>query len=43
MENTTSLSRPELLQVADMVAREKGIERDDVLSAMEFAIARAGR
>jgi len=34
---------PELLQIADMVAREKGISADDVLGAMEFAISRAGR
>ena len=43
MENTTTLPRPELLQMADAVAREKGIDREDVLQAMEFAIARAGR
>ena len=33
----------ELLQVADAVAREKGIERDQVLMAMEQAIQKAGR
>ena len=33
----------ELLQVADVVSREKGIERDEVLSAMEQAIQKAGR
>ncbi len=33
----------ELLQVADMVAREKNIDRDIVLSAMEEAIQKAGR
>ena len=43
MENTTTQPRPELLQMADVLAREKGIERDDVLQAMEYAIARAGR
>lgn len=43
MENTTSAERPELLKMAEMVAREKGIDRDDVLEAMEFAVARAGR
>lgn len=36
-------ARPELLQVADIVAREKGIERDEVLEAMEQAIQKAGR
>ncbi|MDE8348508.1 MAG: transcription termination factor NusA [Acidocella sp.] len=39
----TSVSRPELLLVADAVAREKQIERDDVLEAMEQAIQKAGR
>ncbi len=33
----------ELLQVADAVAREKGIDRDIVLEAMEEAIQKAGR
>jgi len=33
----------ELLQVADMVAREKNIDRDIVLCAMEEAIQKAGR
>jgi len=40
---TTALFRTELLQVADAVAREKSIERDEVLEAMEQAIAKAGR
>ena len=35
--------RPELLQVAETVARDKGIERDEVLDAMEQAIQKAGR
>mgnify|MGYP003331210475 CR=1 FL=1 len=39
----TAVSRPELLLVADSVAREKGIERDEVLEAMEQAIQKAGR
>jgi N utilization substance protein A len=33
----------ELLQVADAVAREKNIDRDEVLVAMEQAIQKAGR
>ncbi|NTU76685.1 MAG: transcription termination/antitermination protein NusA [Alphaproteobacteria bacterium] len=33
----------ELLHVADAVAREKGIERDEVLEAMEQAYQKAGR
>ena len=36
-------SRPELLQVAETVARDKGINRDEVLEAMEQAIQKAGR
>ena len=35
--------RHELLQVADVVAREKGIERDEVLVAMEQAIQKAAK
>ncbi|MCW8914287.1 MAG: transcription termination factor NusA [Magnetovibrio sp.] len=35
--------RPELLTVADTVARDKGIDRNEVLEAMEQAIQRAGR
>src|SRR5579872_2528267 len=40
---TTTYARPELLQVADTVARDKGIDRDEVLQAMEQAIQKAGR
>ena len=43
MENNIENARPELLQVAELVAREKGIDKNDVLEAMELAIARAGR
>ena len=43
VEETTGLARPELLQVADAVAREKSIDRDEVLTAMEQAIQKAGR
>jgi N utilization substance protein A len=43
MERTAALPRPELLQVADVVARDKGIDRDEVLEAMEQAIQKAGR
>ncbi len=44
----TGLSTPivpqvELIRVADAVATEKGIERDQVLEAMELAIQKAGR
>src|ERR1700758_2319502 len=42
-ERTAALPRPELLQVADAVARDKGIDRDEVLEAMEQAIQKAGR
>jgi|TARA_Y100000385_G_scaffold182222_2_gene188208 N utilization substance protein A len=40
---TTSFPKLELIQVADVVAREKGIERDEVIEAMEQAIQKAGR
>ena len=43
MERIAALPRPELLQVADAVARDKGIDRDEVLDAMEQAIQKAGR
>src|SRR6184192_4023607 len=43
METTTTYARPELLQVADTVARDKGIDKDEVLEAMEQAIQKAGR
>jgi N utilization substance protein A len=43
METTIAIPRLELLQVAEAVAREKGIERDEVLEAMEQAIQKAGR
>jgi len=38
-----SANRLELLQIADAVAREKGIDRGIVISAMEDAIAKAAR
>ncbi len=41
--NTTMYTHPELLLVADTVAREKGIDREEVLDAMEQAIQKAGR
>ena len=40
---SASAPRIELLQVADTVAREKGIDREEVLEAMELAIQKAGR
>ena len=43
MENEAVYTRPELLQVAESVARDKGIEREEVLEAMEQAIQKAGR
>ena len=43
MEQAIAIPRMELLQVADAVAREKGIDRDEVLTAMEQAIQKAGR
>lgn len=43
MQAVATMFRPELLQVADTVARDKGIERDEVIEAMEQAIQKAGR
>ena len=40
---TVTEPRPELLQVAENVARDKGIQPDEVLEAMEQAIQKAGR
>ena len=42
-ETATSLNRLELLQVADAVSREKGIEGEIVIEAMEEAIEKAAR
>jgi N utilization substance protein A len=43
MDTATGPSRIEMLAVADAVAREKGIQREEVLEAMEQAIQKAGR
>jgi N utilization substance protein A len=43
VQTSTAYPRLELLQVADTVARDKGIDRDEVLQAMEQAIQKAGR
>src|SRR6202000_1536373 len=43
MATTADIPRLEMLQVAAMVAREKSIEREEVLEAMEQAIQKAGR
>jgi N utilization substance protein A len=42
-ETEASQTRPELIEVAETVARDKGIEREEVLEAMEQAIQKAGR
>lgn len=43
MENIENMPRPEIVLVADTVAREKNIDKEDVFSAMEVAIQKAGR
>ncbi|MCH8922246.1 MAG: transcription termination/antitermination protein NusA [Planctomycetes bacterium] len=43
MDVESGIGQSELLQVADAVAREKGIDRDTVLEAMEQAISHAGK
>ena len=41
--DTSSIPGAELIQVADIVAREKSIDREEVIIAMEQAIQKAGR
>ena len=43
MADAISANRLELLQIADLVAREKSIDKDIVLEAMEEAIQKAAR
>lgn len=43
MENFENMPRPEIVAVADAVAREKNIDKEDVFTAMEVAIQKAGR
>ncbi len=43
MENKAAMPRPELVQVADSVARDKNIDKEDVFVAMEQAIQKAAR
>lgn len=43
MQNIESMPRPEIILVADSVAREKNIDKEDVFTAMEVAIQKAGR
>ena len=40
---TTRLHRKELMEVANMVAREKGIELEEVVQAMILAFQKAGQ
>lgn len=39
----TAVTKMELIHIADAVAREKGIDREEVIIAMELAIQKAGR
>mgnify|MGYP002853168338 CR=1 FL=1 len=43
MENLENMPRPEIVLVADTVAREKEIDKEDVFTAMEVAIQKAAR
>jgi len=43
MASSTNIGNSEILQIADAVAREKGIQKDSVIEAMEQAIQVAGR
>ncbi len=43
VENAIQHPRHELIQVADVVAREKGIDREEVIVAMELAMQRTAK
>ncbi len=43
MENLENMPRPEIVLVADTVAKEKEINKEDVFTAMEIAIQKAAR
>ncbi len=43
MQEKGNMPRPEIILVADTVAREKNIDKDDVLVAMEIAIQKSAR
>jgi N utilization substance protein A len=43
MSQSIAMPRPELIQVADAVARDKSIEREEVFMIMEQALQKAGR
>ncbi len=38
MPTMTTIPNPELIQAAETAARDKGIDRDEVLQAMEQAV-----
>ena len=42
-EKTSTVARSEILQVADMVARDKLIDREEIISAMEHAILKTAQ
>ena len=43
MQRIENMPRPEIILVADTVAREKNIDKEDVFEAMEIAIQKAAR
>ena len=43
MQTQENMPRPEIILVADTVAREKSIDKEDVLEAMEVAIQKSAR
>ena len=43
MSQNNTMMRTELLEMADSVAREKGIDREEVIEVMELAIQKASR
>ena len=42
METSAAQTRPELIEVAETVARDKGIDREEVLEAMETVVLPMG-
>ena len=43
MQTQENMPRPEIVLVADTVAREKNIDKEDVFEAMEIAIQKSAR
>ena len=42
-DDSRVVARNEILQVADIVARDKGLDKEEILGAMEFAILKTAQ